>query len=77
MSAVAFEPIRTPESAGWLTPPQASALLAKMFGHTVSARTIQAWCRDPRQRLRHARLGHRLLIHRDDLLARITGQQQE
>jgi hypothetical protein len=74
VSAAAIEPVRTPESAGWLTPEQASALLAEMFdGTTVSPRTIQAWCRDPRRPLRHARLGHRLLVHRADLLARVLG----
>jgi hypothetical protein len=67
-----LEPVRTPQSAGWLSPVEASALLVEMFGATVSTRTLQAWARDPRRPLRHVRIGHRLLIHRDDLIARVT-----
>jgi hypothetical protein len=65
------EPVRTPQSAGWLSPTEARALLAEMFGATVATRTIQAWARDTKRPLRHVRIGHRCLIHRDDLLARV------
>jgi hypothetical protein len=64
--------VASPVSGGWLAPAQASALLAEMFGVTVSVRTIQGWCRHPTRPLRHVRLGHRLLVHRDDLLAWVT-----
>ena len=75
MSA-ALEPVRTPAQRGWLTIPEAVALLAEMFGTTVSTRTIQSWCRDPKRPLRHVRIGHRLLVHRDDLLVRIGGESE-
>ncbi len=69
---VPLEPVRTPAERGWLSVAEAQAFLREQFGATVSARTIQAWARNPRRPLRHARLGHRLLVHRDDLLARVT-----
>lgn len=72
ITAPPLELVRSPESAGWLTPKQARALLLETFGVTVSERTIQSWSRDSRRSLRHARLGHRLVVHRDDLLARVT-----
>ncbi len=67
------ERARTPADRGWLSPVQASALLRDMFGTSVSARTVQSWCRDTKRPLRCVRMGHRLLVHRDDLLARIAG----
>lgn len=70
--AVTIEPVRTPAERGWLSPGEASALLLEMFGATVSPRTVQAWARDPRRPLRQVRIGHRLLVHRDDVLARVT-----
>jgi len=70
MSA-ATEPVRTPQAGGWLSPAEARALLANMFGVTVATRTIQSWCRDQRRPLRHVLIGRRLLIHRDDLLDRV------
>lgn len=70
---VPLEPVRTPAERGWLSPVEAQDLLRETFGLTVSTRTLQAWARDPGRPLRHARIGHRLLIHRDGLLARVTG----
>jgi hypothetical protein len=73
ITTVPLESVRSPQSAGWLTPRQAQALLYDTFGFTVSVRTIQAWARDKKHPpLRHARLGHKLVIFRDDLLARVT-----
>lgn len=70
--AEAVEPVRTPAERGWLTPAEAQAFLRETFGVSVSARTLQAWARDRARPLRHARMGHRLLIHRDSLLERVT-----
>jgi hypothetical protein len=67
------EPVVTPASRGWLSSVEARAFLLDMFGETVSKRTIQGWCRDPKRPLRHVRMGHKLLVHREDLLARIGG----
>jgi len=67
-----LEPIRTPAERGWLTPVEACSLLLDTFGTTVSIRTIQAWTREPKRPLRCVRIGHRLLVHRDDLLERVT-----
>lgn len=72
ITTVPLELVRSPQSAGWLTPKEARAELLDRFGATVSERTIQSWCRDSRRPLRHARLGHKLLVYRDDLLARVT-----
>ncbi len=69
---VALEPVRTPQANGWLTPTAARALLEQEFGATVSIRTIQQWCRDTNRPLRHVKIGHKLLVHRDDLLAKVT-----
>ena len=69
---VALELVRSPHAAGWLTPKEARAELLQNFGHTVSERTIQGWCRDSRRPLRHARLGHKLIVSRDALIARVT-----
>lgn len=69
---VPLEPVRTPADRGWLSPVEASALLLDTFGATVSPRTIQAWARDTKRPLRHVRIGHRLLVARDDVLAKVT-----
>jgi hypothetical protein len=69
---VPLEPVQTPASAGWITPKAARALLLREFGATVSVRTLQAWTREPQRPLRHVRIGHRLLIYRDALLARVS-----
>jgi hypothetical protein len=69
---VPLELVRSPQAAGWVTPKEATAVLFDNFGVTVSKRTIQSWCRpDSRRPLRHARIGHKLVVHRDDLLARV------
>ena len=70
----ADEPVRTPASRGWLTPPEAHAELAAMFGaqHAPSPRTILTWMHAKDRPLEHVRLGpHRVLVHRNALLAYI------
>lgn len=69
---VPVEPVRTPAERGWLSPAEAADFLHETFGATVSTRTIQAWARDTKRPLRHVRIGHRLLVARDDVLARVT-----
>ena len=68
-----LEPVRTPQAGGWLSPAEARDFLRETFGATVSARTIQAWARDPKRPLRAVMIGRRLLVHRADLLERVGG----
>ncbi len=63
------EPIRDEYDAGWMTTARAAGFLAAMFGHPVPSRTVQSWCKRSRDPLPHARLGAKVLIHKDELLA--------
>jgi hypothetical protein len=67
----ALERVPTPAERGWLTSQEARALLLTTYGASVATRTIQGWTRDVKHPLRHVRMGHRLLLWRDDLLRRI------
>jgi hypothetical protein len=63
------ERVPEPRESGWLKPGEAGVFLEGVFGRAVPARTVQSWCRRPRDPLPHARLGGKVLIHREELMA--------
>ncbi len=61
-------PAATAESAGWMTPKQAVEMILKTFSLRVSVRTLQGWTRWAVNPLPSARVGVRVLVHRDELM---------
>ena len=63
------EPVPSLRAGGWLRVDEVVELLEKIYGerNAVSPRAVQTWTRRAVNRLPSTLLGHRLLIHQNDL----------
>lgn len=63
---------REPEASGWLRPVEVVELLDAEFGLRFGTRTVLHWTQRPVNRLPSVKVGSRVLVHRDALMAWIT-----